>query len=250
MRRPEMLVRELSPEAAAGLKQASKIPGAVHPPWRAGAKSCQQVARAYDRASERTHTPQTPSARRERITHSDIERKTSMMYHVTWKVDGSPHFGIYIDPELSLNEYENEDAQAALRDGLVIVEDAIKGDSEWIKKDALTHIEASFNRELGRFDDAYSAYVEKQFEQARERSSALDNFAVGALIQVPVGDGRAYYVVEEVNKRTCILGWRGYSEDRWHDQVLGWGGKFALDRIEPLWLRDRALNELFGRPSA
>jgi hypothetical protein len=161
--------------------------------------------------------------------------------------DGNPRFGTYVDPQISLDAYEGEQAQAALRDGLVIVEDAVTGEPEWIDNDALTNIESSFNREQCSFDDQYHAYVERHFAQARERSEALQSFDIGALIALPVGDGRAYYVVTELTDSSCTLQWRGFSPDRWQDHVLGWGGQFDRDRIEPHWHSERALNEMFGQ---
>jgi hypothetical protein len=63
---------------------------------------------------------------------------------------------------------------------------------------------------------------------------------------VPVGDGYAFYLVTKVNPRTCDVEWRGFSPDRWTDQVLGYGGRFPRERIEPLVARESALDGIFG----
>ena len=56
----------------------------------------------------------------------------------------------------------------------------------------------------------------------------------GKLFSVGVGDGCAFYVVTRVTKKTATVEWRGYHMDRWYDQVLGGGGTFPIDCIEPL----------------
>jgi hypothetical protein len=172
-----------------------------------------------------------------------------MRYEVTWQDKGSTRFGIFLDPEMSPDAYESEEDKAALQRGYVLVADAITGEAEWVQTAALEDVEADHGGERGQRVDPYGTYVAQHYQEAYERSLNLEEFGVGALIQVPVGDGRAYYVVTKVNKRSCAIAWRGFGADDWTDEVLGWGGTFPLERIQSLWERDRALAELFGRQS-
>jgi hypothetical protein len=172
-----------------------------------------------------------------------------MRYEVTWQDKGSTRFGIVIDPELEIEEYESDEDKAALQRGYVLVEDAITGEAGWVQTAVLEDIEADHGGERGQRVDPWGAYVAEQYQDAYQQSRNLERFGVGALIQLPVGDGRAYYVVTKLNKRSCVIAWRGFGDDRWTDQVLGSGGTFPLERIQPLWERARALDELFGRRS-
>jgi len=95
--------------------------------------------------------------------------------------------------------------------------------------------------------DEYHQFISDQFEKAQELSDSLgDEFKPGKMFNTPVGDGRAYYVVTKVNKKSVKVEWRGFCPDNWKDQVLGLGGSFPRDTIETLVKRHDGLKKLFS----
>jgi hypothetical protein len=97
---------------------------------------------------------------------------------------------------------------------------------------------------LTAYVDEWHQYVDNEFEKARK--NAPDEFGVGSMLSLGVGDGQAWYVVTKVNKKTCQIEWRGFGYDRYVDQFLGYGGRFDVDRIKPLVQRRLALESIFG----
>jgi hypothetical protein len=82
-------------------------------------------------------------------------------------------------------------------------------------------------------NNEYDQFVNEKYIEAMERSDkAGKGLAVGKMFSVCVADGRAYYVVIKVNKKTCRVEWQGFGLDRYVDQVLGYGGTFPKHVIE------------------
>ncbi|MEN6550096.1 MAG: hypothetical protein ABFE07_28975 [Armatimonadia bacterium] len=112
--------------------------------------------------------------------------------------------------------------------GYAFIEEAITGQTYEVHESRITDLPQDF-------DGEYDKYVEARFNEAQEHSWSLPKgVRPGKLISTGVGDGYAFYVITKVNKRGVTLEWRGYSLDRWSDQVLGGGGVFPLRAIEPL----------------
>ena len=136
--------------------------------------------------------------------------------------------------------------------GCVIVDDAVLPACYEIPESVLTEIPyeyGKYNPKTGEFEeqDEYHQYIQDEFKKAKERSNALgDEFKPGKLFNTPVADGRAYYVVTKVNKKSVRIEWRGFCPDRWQDPVLGLGGSFPRDRIEKLVRSNDGLRKLFA----
>ena len=140
-------------------------------------------------------------------------------------------------------------------EGFVLVDDAVLPTCYEVPEEVLTEIPF----EMGTYDpkthewegqDEYHTYIKNEFKKARERSDALgDEFKPGKLFNTQVADGRAYYVVTKVNKKTCDIEWRGFCPDRWTDSVLGLGGRFPRERIEQLVRSMDGLKRLFAGPN-
>ena len=73
-------------------------------------------------------------------------------------------------------------------------------------------------------------------------------FMAGRLLSIPMGDGYAVYEVTKVTPKTATVKWRpDAAMDDWQDQILGDGGTFPRDRIEPLVERQDRISSLFGK---
>lgn len=92
----------------------------------------------------------------------------------------------------------------------------------------------------------------KHFDAEWAKSKALpEGLQVGKLFRTQVADGYAYYEVVKINKRTVRIKWReDLCADKWQDQILGAGGSFATNVIEPLILREEALDRIFSKQKA
>ena len=137
------------------------------------------------------------------------------------------------------------------QEGFLLVDDAVLPTCYEVPEDVLTEVPF----EMGKYDpatrkwegqDEYQRYIQEQFEEAQTLSDALgDEFKPGKIFNTPVADGRAYYVVTKVNKKTCDIEWRGFCPDRWQDPVLGLGGRFPRENIESMVHRMDGLKRLF-----
>jgi hypothetical protein len=96
------------------------------------------------------------------------------------------------------------------------------------------------------FEEA-EQFVEKAYKKAYK--AAPKTFGVGSLFSLPVGDGKAFYMVTAINRShgECTVEWRGYGGgDRWTDHHFQWGGTFDLQDVKRYVTRDQFLSKLFG----
>jgi hypothetical protein len=147
----------------------------------------------------------------------------------------------FTDPDVgivygSCDRYSDAGKRAEAK-GLVRITEAITGTAYVVSKSAVTGIPNSIPVLVdGRwgYSDEYSKFIDAEFEKAKAVSDAVPGFGVGALLQIGVADGYAYYLVTAVNKRTAKVIWRGYSMDGWQCRVLGAGGTFPRAHLERL----------------
>ena len=127
--------------------------------------------------------------------------------------------------------------------GCIEVEDAVLPVCHLVKESELVDIPMKFSD-----DCEYSSYVSKAEAMAESASDkAGKGVKVGKLISIGVGDGYASYVITKVNKRTCVVEWRGFSADRWVDQRFGYKSTVPIDQVEP-FVR-RVDSPIFGKKS-
>ncbi len=149
------------------------------------------------------------------------------LYQVKWKDGKKTRYGIF---------------QSAKK-GIARVNDAILPVYDEVPVDSLVPIKSEWDP-----PDEFHAYLEKEFEAARKVSEALpEGFQVGKLIQTSVADGYAFYVITKVGRKNIHIEWRGFSPDRWHDQVLGAGGSFPRHAIDGLVRAADGFKKLFRR---
>ena len=114
------------------------------------------------------------------------------------------------------------EARELARENRLLIADAITPATHVVEEADVTDIDLDPSH---RGENEYHRYVETEFRKAQSISDALpEGMHAGSLFCLPAGDGRAWYLVTKVNKRTCRIEWRGFSPDRWTDAVLGWGG--------------------------
>ncbi len=95
-------------------------------------------------------------------------------------------------------------------------------------------------------DDPLNRHRKKLLTAAQKASKKVEGFGPGKLFNIPVGDGRAWYVVTKATAKTAMVEWRGYHWDNWRDPVLDWGGAFPRAVIERLVRRYEGLQRIFG----
>lgn len=157
-----------------------------------------------------------------------------MLNQVKWtNAEGQTFYGMVAYPEE--------------RDGdSILVHDIVLPVSDWVPEKDLVEIPFNFgtyDRTTGDFIDC-DEYMTKRNEflkEAQKTSDELEEFGVGAMFRIQIADGYAYYVVTRVGRENCDVEWRGYCPDNWYDQILGVGATMPIDRIKPLWDRERAL---------
>lgn len=79
----------------------------------------------------------------------------------------------------------------------------------------------------------YQKFVDAEFKKAIKEHNASKSWK-GKMFSIGVGDGYAYYVITKEGKGKATIEWRGFSADRYHDQVLSGGGSFAINQIKHL----------------
>lgn len=125
--------------------------------------------------------------------------------------------------------------------GYAFVEEAITGQTYEVHESRITDLPTDFGGE-------YDKFVEGEREIAQQHSDSLPTgIRPGKLFTTGVGDGYAFYLVTKVTKKTATIDWRGFSLDRYADQVLGGGGTFPLECIEPLVRRCESIKKLFSK---
>lgn len=109
--------------------------------------------------------------------------------------------------------------------------------------------QGKFDRKICSFDDEYHHFINAEYEKAKELSASVPKgqIKVGSMFNFVVGDGRAYYVVTKVNKKTCNVEWRGFGADTYTDHYFGWGReKVPIEDVLPLVEREQALQDIFS----
>lgn len=166
-----------------------------------------------------------------------------MRGYARWnKADGSVQ---YVESHGAKTYYS--DLEDLTGTGKVWVSDSIDGMFDMAPENELTQItiEVGTNEKgYAAFVDEYNQHIESEFRKAED--SAPSEFGVGSLFYTPVADGTSWYVVTKVNTKTCDVEWRNFGGDHYVDQVLGYGGRFEIDRIRPLVRSRSALNQMFG----
>lgn len=125
-----------------------------------------------------------------------------------------------------------------------IVVDAILPKSYVVPMSRLSEIEMGdwlrpdFSDEASpTMSDEFHQHVAKEFRKALDLNAKLasergrDTVAPGRLLTVPVGDGRAWYVVTRVSRKSARIEWRGFAPDRWRDNRFGFGGSFPIEMV-------------------
>lgn len=136
----------------------------------------------------------------------------------------------------------DKDAEKQYALGKLIVDDYILPEAKIVKIENVTPINDVIP--AGTKPDNYrpidcvitDAWQKYWCDLANEASAKLTKLGVGAQFIRPVGDGHAHYIVTGLRKRRseCQVEWRGFSGDRWVDQVFGMGGWFRTKDVEPL----------------
>lgn len=94
------------------------------------------------------------------------------------------------------------------------------------------------------FDEVFR-FVEKAYNKACK--AAPKTFGIGSMFSLPVGDGKACYMVTAINKtrNKCTVEWRGYGGgDRYTDHHFGSGGTFDLQDVKKYVIRDQAWDKI------
>ena len=137
--------------------------------------------------------------------------------------------------------YSREAKSAWVKDKALMIEDAVSGEMHRVLIDLFNvipmKVEMNYNIDPKTslpINNEYDKFVNEAYKQAiKADKKAGAGLKVGRMFVLPVGDGGAYYVVTKVGKTNCIVGWRGFSPDRWVDRMLGYGGSFPRRMIEP-----------------
>lgn len=136
-------------------------------------------------------------------------------YRVKWTdaKTGETMYGIVDPHETEAGGYDKR--------GLIVVEDAILPKSYAVPVEKLEQLPCGYGP-----DDEYDAHVDAAQKEA-------ERVKVGKLFRLGVADGFASYVVVKVNRKTCVVEWRGFRLDRYVDRWLGYGRKMDIADIEP-----------------
>jgi hypothetical protein len=155
-------------------------------------------------------------------------------YMVKFARNGQTVYGIV--------DVSSKEAEAAKKKGRAIVEDAVLPARYEVEERLLVDIPlGQFTTpdpneyEPSCFDDEYNRFVNGEFKKAVVLSDSLpaNKVVKGKLFCLPVADGRSWYAVVKVNRKTCKVEWRGFSGDRYIDRWLGFGRTVPLDDIAP-----------------
>jgi hypothetical protein len=158
-----------------------------------------------------------------------MKKKTSRvpdLYRVRFTdSEGITHYGTF-------DQY-GKDAEKLAMAGIGAVDDAVFPIRHETTLDQLAAI--PFKDWSDRRPDEYEEYVYKQFKKAVSlaEKNQSGEVQVNDLIALPVADGRAWYVVTKVNKKTVKVEWRGFCPDNYMDQRWGWGKTVPIEDCFP-----------------
>jgi len=139
-----------------------------------------------------------------------------------WKYGLFDHFGI--------------ESAKLWKNGKVIIGNAVLPFSTVYQYEDLEIIDIAYvtpkwNKETNDFTlgDEFAEYINNEFIKARSKSKKAKGL-VGKMFSVNVADGYADYIITKENKKTVKVEWRGFSLDRYIDQMIGWEGLMDKDR--------------------
>lgn len=178
------------------------------------------------------------------MSREDLPKIDRMKFWPKWDKNDI-HFGQY--------RRWSRDAEDHWKDGNLLVSDAITGEYvlvpfadieyeeqpyTWHEQDPETRmpIGTEYDRHI------FESYKEHQ----RLDEEAGEGLAVNRTFSIPVADGRAFYVVTKVNKKTCRVEWRNFGADEYTDHILGFGGTFPTNIIEKQVHYADGMRKLFG----
>jgi hypothetical protein len=143
----------------------------------------------------------------------------------------------------TVRPYPSDEEKKQIPEGCVIVDDAILPKSYYIPEKELIDIP------LHPHPSEYDQYVDGVSDNANDVSDTLGKgVKVDKLFRIGVADGYAYYVITQVNKKTCSVEWRGYyNMDRYIDHYFGWGRTVPLKDVERYVGYGDALKVIFGK---
>jgi hypothetical protein len=95
-------------------------------------------------------------------------------------------------------------------------------------------------------DDELHRFLNREFQKARATARKVRGVAPGAMFQVPVADGAAWYVVTMVRGKNAKIEVRYFSGDRYRDHHFSTGGWFSKDELAPYVQVERAAQKLFA----
>ena len=153
-------------------------------------------------------------------------------YRVKFIIKGEMHYGVV--------ESFSAEASALAKQGKLLIEDAVFPQAYEIDEKHVTDVPFTV-------DGEYDQYVERMYLSAKSKSDELQSgkAVVGKLVQFPVADGYASYIITKVNKRSVNLEWRGFALDRYMEPVLGWEGKMDKERLEKMLAIEARLSNMF-----
>jgi len=165
-----------------------------------------------------------------------IERLNYMSrYKVKFQWQGETKYGIVVD------DYNDE-----VPEGYLLVEDGVTS-QRYIVEDNKSVIDILFS--VGGSE--YDKFVNTEFEKTLKISDGLpEGLVVGKLFSIGVADGKAWYLVTKVNKKTCHIEWRGFCSDRYFDRHFGYGGKFDIKEVSRCTGWDDTLKKMFSKKSS
>lgn len=145
-------------------------------------------------------------------------------YQVKFPWKGETRFGIV--------DSFGEEAETLAKQGKLLVEDAVLP-QRYAVPDDKSVVDVPDSMDRYEFDadgfvtngDEYCMHVQEEYKKALAVSDALpEGVHVGKMFSIGVADGIACYVVTKVNKKTCVVEWRGFENlDRYRDHFFGWG---------------------------
>lgn len=102
-------------------------------------------------------------------------------------------------------------------------------------------------------NDPMNKWVEADYEEAKKLAAKNPGHQLckNDMFSMGVADGSAHYLVTKVNKKTVDIEWRGWGGgDCYTDRILGWGGRFSRDIIEPLVIQGKRMAEIWAKQDA
>ena len=89
---------------------------------------------------------------------------------------------------------------------------------------------------------AFNFYFAAEMKKSKESGEGL----IGKVFELPIADGYSYYEVTKVYKTKVHIKCRlDLCPDKWMDRMLGEGGSFPRNMIEPIILANESMAKIF-----